>query len=1153
MPGWLDEMTQAVLRLCGSGTPAGAASTDDASERRPKYFGDVTRLGDGWYAFPTYNRQIDPDNLTDLHLRTRKESGPGESYQVISYTVEPERVRLQVGAHAPATGLSLWATGRPADFLDKSLYAALQKLGNPGLANRFMSNDLDPVAPLTSEASRGALRGAQAQTYLACTTPGVRLVWGPPGTGKTTVLKRALDDLVTRGKRVLLVSGTNIAVDNALEGAVRARSGLRAGDLIRVGAPHLKSIAENPKVSLPLLVRARVEEAEKRRAKTEERLVNLRRSSPLIGLERLEHQLSGYDPDAHREARTRMANGRRHDRLAEAHTQARDDRTSAAIKVDLCAKDLAHCRAAEDAVATHRELLAKADQNQRLLDETEQDLIQARTSARKTARSLELAQQEFDGLDREKGFKARRRSKPRRTELAAALPELTRTSTLFAAQAKEAAAEYARQCQLVGPKVRALRDAAHPVDDRMLAELAEDTAEAGVQLAAAQADLAAAKLRVSAAEKDLNLAIGEFPGPLPTDRHTVESAERAGLPRLAEQRDQLRKEAEPVLAQCRQLEQSHEQQLKELTRLRSQAEPEIIRGAKVVATTLARMHIHKTVAEGPYDVVLVDEAGAASLPELVVALAKAGETAVLLGDFCQLGAIEHKKTPREEHLSRWLTRDCFTQVGIRTPDDAVGHPGCAALLTTYRFGPDITELVNRIAYGSDRADGPRLVSEVKPRDREADPEIVLVTTDRLDDGLGVVRTPRTGSGRWWTAGSVIAQALAEQHHEKGESVGIVTPYKAQANITHDWLADQNHLNRTPTVEVGTAHSFQGREFDVVILDLVEDGGHPGWTSHGRMNDPWDHAHTGARLFNVGATRARRRVYIVAAWSAVNGAKAGTVLHHVAALAQPGPERRVLGIRAQQFLGLPEDELPDTATELQREVWQALGKHVHWENILDEHAYFPAALDAIDRAEESVWLWAPWYYTRLWEVLPHLHSAYLRGVRVVVFVVEDSDQGLQKQLHSSSARAAADAAKRLPQLQSSVSQVVRIKNMHQKILVVDERTTFLGSLNTLSHSPNSGTARREVMVHFRGRSFARSLLDHEHAEAFSRPVACPKCGTDRELRKRAIRQKKRPKNHYWAWVCPTRRLDPKTGKNTECGHERAVYPGDASFVPKASRD
>ncbi|MFH9864080.1 AAA domain-containing protein [Streptomyces sp. NPDC017202] len=53
-------------------------------------------------------------------------------------------------------------------------------------------------------------------------------MWGPPGTGKTTVLKRAIGDLTARGDRVLLVSATNVAVDNALSGGregEQARSG----------------------------------------------------------------------------------------------------------------------------------------------------------------------------------------------------------------------------------------------------------------------------------------------------------------------------------------------------------------------------------------------------------------------------------------------------------------------------------------------------------------------------------------------------------------------------------------------------------------------------------------------------------------------------------------------------------------------------------------------------------------------------------------------------------------------------------------------------------------------------------------------------------------------------------------------------------------
>lgn len=60
-------------------------------------------------------------------------------------------------------------------------------------------------------------------------------------------------------------------------------------------------------------------------------------------------------------------------------------------------------------------------------------------------------------------------------------------------------------------------------------------------------------------------------------------------------------------------------------------------------------------------------------------------------------------------------------------------------------------------------------------------------------------------------------------------------------------------------------------------------------------------------------------------------------------------------------------------------------------------------------------------------------------------------------------------------------MVEVNVTHEKIVVIDDHTVMLGSLNTLSQQRS-----REVMVTIRGRHWARKLLTYLHAEEFSRP-------------------------------------------------------------------
>ncbi|AIS01009.1 hypothetical protein SGLAU_25355 [Streptomyces glaucescens] len=135
------------------------------------------------------------------------------------------------------------------------------------------------------------------------------------------------------------------------------------------------------------------------------------------------------------------------------------------------------------------------------------------------------------------------------------------------------------------------------------------------------------------------------------------------------------------------------------------------------------------------------------------------------------------------------------------------------------------------------------------------------------------------------------------------------------------------------------------------------------------------------------------------------------------------------------------------------------------------------------------------------------------MRVTVFIRDDTEQ----------LQARPDNQSLIADHRAVVHTVIPVNVMHQKIAVIDEWTVMIGSLNTLSQSWT-----RQAMVTMRGGHFARKLLEHEHAELFTRPPKCERCGgTSIELHRRT--------NGTWFWRCyDTIR---KTGRN---GRSNAWY-------------
>ncbi|GAA3116999.1 AAA domain-containing protein [Streptomyces echinatus] len=1040
----------------------------------------------GWYAVDLRGSDIGPDQLDALRLAGPEPDGIETKGFTVSETVQNgSLLTLKVAEFADLTDAYLWLLKQPSTFLVEALRDGIAGLGEAPLAGALAGGAIGGASSPAPDPP--GFHPAQGDAYRACLGQGVHLVWGPPGTGKTTVLKRAIGDLVARGDRVLLVSATNIAVDNALLGVVKENRH-SPGDIVRVGPPQLREVADNPEVSLPLMVRERLAETAERRRGIEAALVDVRtRAAELAALDA---SLVRFDPTAYFDA------------LKLLRTPGQDPvsvRERAETAAALLEEAVATREAAQQAAVAAQRRQDAAEESRRKWAEVdrlrkEQSRI-LKAAERKQADALmaedylrEL-REELGQLDAQRSvarWRAREKRQELREQLAVTEEDVARTRR--AAQAARTTAE------------------AHIVAlEKDLADLVAGITHTPERIAALEQALASAQSTYRSA---LDLVAARREETTLLERAVVRALNAAELTARAEQQDwparharaeRLRPRVTADAARRSTLEEEFQQVQEEYERLARNAQGEIIKSAKLVATTLARFRTNKAVFEGPYDVVLVDEAGAATLPEVILATAKAIRTAVLLGDFMQLGPVveERLKELDRPDVKRWLLPDVFQHCGIQDPEDARRHPACVTLTEQRRFGPAVMGLANSLAYGG-MLRGGKQTAAPRPSD---DPEIVVVDTDGLHE---LARPHLTGrrSG-WWPAGSLIARALVEYHRAKGEDTGIVTPYGVQAEATLEALRDVES-DGGPLAEVGTAHRFQGREFPVVVFDTVEGAdGRELWMSLARREPgASDWARNGVRLFNVAATRVQTRLYVIGSWERIRSAKNGTAFTHLAALVgTPGVRR----LRAGHLITPPHEDAPNLG-EFGAALADVLARHVEVTGIDDETTFFSTFEDEIRKARASVWLWAPWVANRVRGILPLLREAADRGVRVTVFIRDDTDQ----------IQARPDNQSLIADLRAVVHTVVPVNVMHQKIAVIDERTVMIGSLNTLSQSWT-----REVMVTIRGGHFARKVLEHEHAELFTRPPKCARCGgTSIELRRRT--------NGIWFWRCYDTVC--KTGRN-----------------------
>ena len=486
---------------------------------------------------------------------------------------------------------------------------------------------------------------------------------------------------------------------------------------------------------------------------------------------------------------------------------------------------------------------------------------------------------------------------------------------------------------------------------------------------------------------------------------------------------------------------------------------DVFNNALVIGCTLTRACLDAKIIRRKFDVLILDEASMAALPNVFFVGGLSSGHYIISGDFRQLSPISVSNSGRAK---LWLKRDIFVQSGIvESVNSNIDDERLVMLREQYRMHPDICALISNAVYGGKlrTAEKTKLAKEqIAALPPFEDKALIFCDTENANPWI---KRPNNSNSRLSPYSAAVSASLASRLLEEGKKnkveidVGIVTPYSAQAQLTSKILEDEN-IDRKRAV-ASTIHRFQGNERQCIVFDLVEgDPSAPGLLTKG----PFINSEPG-RLITVAVSRAKGKFILVGNSRYIRSRfKTNDAVFQIMENIENNGEI----IDSRKILPSSFDtEIVD------RKIAQTSRKLSECPfSIWNEKNFYDAFRQDLEKAKSQVVIFSPFVARkRVSTLMKDFKSSLEKGTRIYV-ITRNPDYLSDYKLE---AKEPIEEMRKIGVKVIIASKEIGIhERFHYKIAVIDDAVFYVGSMNILSQTDSS-----ESMIAFRARKTIDELM------------------------------------------------------------------------------